>query len=68
MEIIAPVQDPPAVPKLAYTVEEAALALAISNISVYRLLKRGLLKSSTAFRHRIIPASELHRFLSDTTK
>ena len=56
----------PALPKLAFSMQESADALGVSYISVHRLLKRGLLKSSTALRRKLIPASELARFLNDT--
>ena len=58
----------PALPKLAYSMQEAAEALGVSYITIHRLLKRGLLKSSTALRHKLIPVRELERFLEDTTK
>lgn len=45
---------------------EAAAMLGISYISVHRLLKRGLLRSSTALRHKLIPATEIDRFLKST--
>ena len=41
--------------------------LNVAPISVYRLLQRGLLKSSTALRHKLIPVSEIHKFLTNTT-
>jgi len=55
-----------ALPRLAYTMQEAAEILGVSYITVHRLLKRGLLKSSTALRHKLIPATELERFLKST--
>ena len=54
---------PVLLPKLAYSMAEAAHVLGISYISVHRLLKRGLLKSSSALRHKIIPHTEIERFL-----
>jgi excisionase family DNA binding protein len=56
----------PALPRLAYTMEETADILGVSYITVHRLLKRGLLRSSTALRHKLIPYSEIQRFLRDT--
>lgn len=56
----------PALPRLAYTMQETADILGVSYITVHRLLKRGLLKSSTALRHKLIPASEIERFLKST--
>jgi hypothetical protein len=58
--------EPRTLPRLAYTMREAAAMLGISYISVHRLLKRGLLRSSTALRHKVIPATELERFLKST--
>ena len=55
-------------PRLAYTMREAAAILGISYISVHRLLKRGLLRSSTALRHKVIPATEIERFLPPNHK
>jgi predicted site-specific integrase-resolvase len=57
-----------AIPRLAYTMREAAQAIGVSYITVHRLLKRGLLKSSSALRTKIIPATELERFLRATTE
>lgn len=54
----------PALPRLAFTMDETAKMLGISYISVHRLLKRGLLKSSKALRHKLIPAAEIQRFLN----
>ena len=59
---------PPAIPKLAFSMKEAAEALGVSYISVHRLLKRGLLRSSSALRTKVIPATELQRFLKATTE
>jgi DNA-directed RNA polymerase specialized sigma24 family protein len=46
--------------------QETADILGVSYITVHRLLKRGLLKSSTALRHKLIPGSEIERFLQST--
>ena len=59
-------KNTPALPRLAYTMQETADILGVSCITVHRLLKRGLLKCSTAVRHKLIPASEIERFLKDT--
>ena len=55
--------DKPALPKLAYSMQETADVLGISYFTVHRLIKRGLLKSSTAIRHKLIPVTEIERFL-----
>jgi excisionase family DNA binding protein len=65
-EIMPTKDNPPAVPKLAYSMSEAAQALGVSYITIHRLLKRGLLRSSNALRHKLIPAGELERFLKST--
>ncbi len=46
---------------------ESAEALGVSYQTVYRLLKRGLIRSSSALRHKLIPVTEIERFLRDTT-
>jgi excisionase family DNA binding protein len=53
-------------PRQAYTMQETAEILGISYMTVQRLIKRGLLRSSSALRHKLIPASEIERFLKDT--
>lgn len=50
-------------PRLAFTVGETAKILGISNITVYRLSTRGLLRCSDAVRTKIISRSEIERFL-----
>ena len=52
--------------RFAYSVEETAVLLGISTKSVYRLVKRGLLRPSKALRHLLIPATEIARFLEET--
>ena len=53
-------------PRLAYTMEETAQILGVSYITIHRLLKRGKLRSSSALRHKLIPMSEIERFLKST--
>jgi excisionase family DNA binding protein len=52
--------------RVFYTVAEVSEMFGISRKSVYRLLARGLLKSSTALRHKMIPRSSVEGFLSTT--
>jgi excisionase family DNA binding protein len=52
--------------RLAYTMRETAEILGVSYITVHRLIKRGLLKNLKALRHKIIPATEIERFLKET--
>jgi transposase-like protein len=54
-------------PRLAYSLREAAEILGISYVSVWRLRKRGLLKCSKALRNAMVPRTELERFLKDTS-
>lgn len=53
-------------PRLAYSVQEAALILGVSEKSVRRLIVRGLLRPSRALRHLLIPRKEIERFLEET--
>jgi excisionase family DNA binding protein len=53
----------PHLPRLAYSIKEVGVMLGLSYPSVYRLVGKGLLKSSDALRHKLIPASEIERFL-----
>jgi len=52
--------------RLAYSVNETAAMLGISEKSVRRLVARGLLRSSKALRHLLIARTEIERFLADT--
>ncbi len=55
-------------PRLAYSIDETGKVLGISNVSVYRLIKLGKLKPSSALRHKLIPISEIERFLDESTQ
>lgn len=61
------INQEPAVPRLAFSMEETAHMLGVSYITVHRLVKRGLLKSSNALRHKLISRTEIDRFLKATT-
>ena len=50
-------------PRLAFTMRETAGMPGLSYISISRLVKRGLLKSAAALRHKLISKSEIERFL-----
>jgi len=54
--------------RLAYSVSETAQILGVSYCTVYRLLQRGLLRSSNALRHKLIPRFEIERFLKETAQ
>jgi excisionase family DNA binding protein len=50
-------------PRLAYTMREAAEIIGVSYMTMHRLIQRGLIKSSSALRTKIISHSEIERFL-----
>jgi hypothetical protein len=53
----------------ALKIKDAAKYLGgVSQITVRRLIKRGLLKPNRALRHIIIPISELEHFLEGTPR
>jgi excisionase family DNA binding protein len=47
-----------------YSTSEVAVKFGISLKSVYRLLDRGLLKSSSALRTKLIPRSSVETFIA----
>jgi excisionase family DNA binding protein len=53
--------------RLAFSVKETAEILGVSEKTVRRLISRGLLRSSRALRHLLIPKKEIERFLDDTS-
>ena len=59
---------PKGVTRLAFTMRETAEILGVSYFTVHRLLKRGLLRSSSALRHKIISKTEIERFLKETSR
>lgn len=56
----------PVVERLAFTSEEAAQALGISLVTLWRLERRKLLKPSRALRTPRWSRAEIERFLRDT--
>jgi len=54
-------------PRLAYTMRETAAILGVSYITVHRLLKRGKLRACDALRNKVIPLTEIERFLMEST-
>lgn len=48
------------------SVEEVSESFGVSRKSVYRLLDRGLLKSSNALRHKLILKSSVDEFVAAT--
>ena len=59
--------DPKSLPRLAYTTKETAEILGMSPGTIYKLIIRGLLKSSCATRNKIISRTEIERFLKETS-
>jgi hypothetical protein len=59
--------EKPALTKLAYNTRETAEVLGLSAITVWRLCKRGLLRSSSALRTKMFSKAEIERFLRETT-
>lgn len=55
-------------PRLAFTVQETAEMLGVSYITIYRFIRRGLLKYSFASRKIIISKVEIERFLKETSR
>jgi excisionase family DNA binding protein len=53
-------------PRLAYTMKETAKILGVSYITIHRLLKRGKLRASDAIRNKVIPLTEIERFLRES--
>jgi hypothetical protein len=52
---------------LLYSVPKVAELFSISKKSVHRLLKRGLLQSSNALRHKMITRASIEKFMSNTS-
>ena len=48
--------------KLLYTVSDAAAMLSVSEKTVYRLIKRGLLRAPIELRHKRITAASIRAF------
>jgi excisionase family DNA binding protein len=54
------------IPRLAFTMRETAEILGVSYITVHRLLKRGKIRASDAIRNKVIPRTEIERFLKES--
>ena len=55
--------------RLAYNTTQTCEALGgISSVSLWRLVKRGLLRPSRALRHPLYPIAEIERFLRETSE
>lgn len=53
---------------LTLSVKAASIALGISTKSIHRLIKRNKLKTLQSFRHKLIPRSEIHRFINEDAR
>jgi len=53
--------------RMAFSVQETAILLGVSDKTVRRLISRKLLRPSRALRHHLIPKKEIERFLDETT-
>lgn len=53
--------------QFAYKLKDAAALLGVSTVSMRRAIQRGLIRPSRAFRHVLISADELNRFLKSTS-
>jgi excisionase family DNA binding protein len=66
----SPTAEPKAaadLPRLAYSISEAAVMLGVCDKTVRRLISRRLIRPSRALRHLLIPKKEIERFLNDTS-
>ena len=59
-------QPDPQSKRLTFSISETAELLGVSYSAVWNLIHRGLLKSSRALRHHLIPKKEIERFLQET--
>jgi hypothetical protein len=50
--------------RLAYTTREAAAALGIDRVTLWRLTQRGLIRANRATRRPLYAISEIERFLN----
>ncbi len=54
--------------RMFYSVKEVSNLFGVSPKSIYRLLDRGLLKSSSALRHKLILKSSVDEFVASTVQ
>jgi hypothetical protein len=57
----------PAIERLVYNAKEACVALNVSQVTLGRLEKRGLLRRVQGIRHLMFSVEELKRFLKAQT-
>lgn len=58
-----PMQEPSPIPKLAYTVEEASVALNLGRSLTFTLINEGRLRVVRLGRKILIPVTEIQAFL-----
>jgi predicted DNA-binding transcriptional regulator AlpA len=61
-------KEPKLLVPLAYNLDETAKVTGLSKRTIRRLVQRGLLFPSKAFRRLIFARSEIERFLKETTE
>ena len=49
--------------RLAYKLKEAAQLVGVSEVSIRRAIEKGQLRVCRAFRHILVPASELEKLI-----
>jgi predicted site-specific integrase-resolvase len=54
----------PVLPRMAYSLRETAQLLGVCYQTVWRMQQKGLLHPCTGLRHKLIPKSEIERFLN----
>jgi predicted site-specific integrase-resolvase len=54
----------PQLERLTYTAREACAALGVSNTTLWRLDRRGLIKAVPGIRTKLYAVTELHRFVN----
>lgn len=65
---MSPKTHPLDLDKEFYSASEVAVKFGISLKSVYRLLERGLLESSSALRTKMIPQASIDKFIAASLK
>jgi excisionase family DNA binding protein len=50
-------------PRISYKISEAAQMCGVGHLTIRRAIDRGLIKPCRAFRHVLIPASELEKLI-----
>jgi transposase len=63
-KILDILNEAPTLPRLGFTMREAAVMIGISYESAYRLVKRGLLRPNTSLRTKIFSRAEIDRFVA----